>query len=96
MFLLPGFTRPPFVALVRFGFTDTGCNASGVSGEFLVTGRNIKQQHTPTESNRQDRIGKAEAQTVCWRNLNCRRSDTSRGLDTAMSCPATNCGMQGT
>ena len=53
MFPLPGFTRPPFMApaLVRFGFTDAGCN--GLGGF-----RRISQLRETAYSNRQDQIGK--------------------------------------
>lgn len=48
IFPLPGFTRSSFMApaLVRFGFTDAGCNASGVPGEFIVTGNGQTAAHT--------------------------------------------------
>ena len=53
IFPLPGFTRSPFMApaLVRFGFTDAGCN--GLGGF-----RRISQLRETAYSNRQDQIGK--------------------------------------
>ena len=64
----PSWPRP----LTALGSPMQAAMASGGSGEYRSCGR----QHTPTDKTRS---GRAEAQTVCWRNLNRHRSDRSEG-----------------
>ena len=86
----PSWSRPlsalgsPMQAAMLRGFPENSYSREETSNNSIL-------QLSPTDKTRS---GKAEAQTVCWRNLKCHRSDTSEG--SIPPCLVTKCGMQST